>query len=175
VKGKIVSFTNIKHKNIPMKLIFLIIPIVTILISCDTIINDKTSEPSTLNSNEISTSTTFEGKYQIKHKINDVVYHSSYLFFQNDGFVYVNLNKWSYFNSFSFKKVNSDLPDYEDELPCANFYKYEKHGTKIYINLGEYGYYGLDCSNPNELVESNPFDPDKEHKWIVFIDLKDLK
>ena len=150
-----------------MKLIFLIIPIVTILISCDKILDNKTTVPSTLNSNEIITSTTFEGKYQIKHEINGHVYYRHYLFFQNDGFVYVHLNQWFYFVSFSFKKVNSDLPDYEVELPCANFYKYEKHGTKIYINLGEYGYYGLDCSNPNELVEFyNPFDSDKKNKWI---------
>ena len=140
-----------------MKLIFLIIPIVTILISCDTIINDKTTVPSTLNSNEISTSTTFEGKYQIE--ISD--YEVAYLFFQNDGFVYVHLNGF-----FSFTKFNSDLPN-KYELPCANFYKYEKNGTKIYINLGGYGYYGLDCSNPNELLEFyNPFDSDKKNKWI---------
>ena len=155
-----------------MKLIFLIIPIVTILISCDTIINDKTSVPSTLNSNEISTSTTFEGKYELKYEIDNYygrLYYSSYLFFQDDGFVYVNLNP---IPLFSFMKIYSDVN--KNELPSANFYKYEKHGSKIYINLGEYGYYGLDCSNPNELVESNPFDRDKEHKWIVFNDLKDL-
>lgn len=151
-----------------MKLIFLIIPIVFILISCDTIINDKTSEPSTLNSNEISTSTTFEGKYEIDAFVIDGhVYRRSYLFFQNDGFVYVHLDQFSLSVSFSFKKINSDLPDNFDELPSANFYKYEKHGSKIYINLGEYGYYGLDCSNQNELVEFyNSFDSDKKNKWI---------
>ena len=155
MKGKIVSFTIINHKNSLMKLIFLIIPIVTILISCDKILDNKTTVPSTLNSNEISTSTTFEGKYEI-----DGILSKGYLFFQDDGFVYVHLN-----GLFSFSKIYSDVN--KNELPCANFYKYEKHGTKIYINLGEYGYYGLDCSSLNELVEFyNRFDRDKEHKWI---------
>ena len=139
-----------------MKLIFLIIPIVTILISCDTILDSKTTTESTLNSSEISTSNTFEGKYELNTDA-----WISYLFFQDDGFVYVHLAGFFSFTNTKFDEAN------RFELPLRNFYKYEKQGSKIYINLGEYGYYGLDCSNPNELLEFyNPFDSDKEYKWI---------
>ena len=132
-----------------------LIVIISTLMACNTSADKKSNLEQSNSTIEPTTSTFIEGAYN-----NKAGEHTTFsLTFQKDGFVYADIHSTIYegkkedeniFFNYSVVKMvmnNSTI------FPQPNFYKYEKHGTNIYINFGDYGYYGLDCSNPNELCE----------------------
>jgi len=145
-----------------MKKYICTIATISLLFACNTPADKKSNSEQNSNSTETTNSSYIEGAYsQARGKT------TFSLTFQKDGFVFSNIQSEIYqpseegdniFINYSVAKMvmnNSAI------FPQPNFYKYEKHGTNIYINYGESGYYGLDCSNPNELFEIN----NQKCKW----------